>query len=140
MYFILQPEVAGGLGELTVVDRSKHPPVVTKLHYEFEGWLGDEILESFPCFIVTAELRKALETCAVTGCNFHGATISASPEFHEMYPNRRLPAFDWLKVYGTAGKDDFGLTTDGRLVISNAALAILQRFRMEHCAISHWKG
>ena len=34
---------------------TRHPgrvAAVHKLHYEFEGWLGDELLESTPCFIV----------------------------------------------------------------------------------------
>jgi hypothetical protein len=43
-YFYVEPEVAGGLGERTVMDRSTHPPVVKRLHYQLEGWLGDAIL------------------------------------------------------------------------------------------------
>ncbi|APF85630.1 hypothetical protein HI806_01945 [Ralstonia solanacearum] len=52
-YFFLEPEVAGALGENTVLDASTHPPRVEKLHFEFSGWLGDAILESFPCVIAT---------------------------------------------------------------------------------------
>ena len=44
-YHIVEPEVAGGVGPHTVMDRRAHPPVVTKLHYEFEVWLGDELLK-----------------------------------------------------------------------------------------------
>jgi hypothetical protein len=52
-YFQIAPEVAGGWGRNTVMDRSIHPPHVTKLHFEFDGWLGDVLLESFPCYIIT---------------------------------------------------------------------------------------
>jgi hypothetical protein len=140
MYYILEPEVAGGLGELTVMDSSKHPPEVTKLHYEFEGWLGDEILETFPCYIVTSEVRDALEKQPVTGCSFEEATISILPVFREIYSDRYLPSFRWLKVHGTAGKDDIGLAADGRIVVSDAALAVLRRFRLDHCEVSEWQG
>ena len=36
-YFYIQPEVAGGLGKNTVMDRSVHPPIVSRLHYEFRA-------------------------------------------------------------------------------------------------------
>jgi hypothetical protein len=31
-YHSIEPEVAGGLGANTIMDRTVHPPVVTKLH------------------------------------------------------------------------------------------------------------
>lgn len=40
-YFYLEPEVSGGLGDDAIMDTGVHPPVVTRLHYEFDGWLGD---------------------------------------------------------------------------------------------------
>lgn len=43
-YFYIEPEVAGGLGRNTVMNRAVHPPVVSKLHYHFDGWLGDVLL------------------------------------------------------------------------------------------------
>jgi hypothetical protein len=36
-YFYIQPEVAGGLGKNTVMDRSVHPPIVSRLHHEFKS-------------------------------------------------------------------------------------------------------
>ncbi len=50
-YYQLEPEVAGGFGEQSVIDRSSGKMVVRKLHYEFDGWLGDVLLESYLCFI-----------------------------------------------------------------------------------------
>jgi hypothetical protein len=31
------------------------------LHHRFEGWLGDELLETFPCFLVSSAMAAALE-------------------------------------------------------------------------------
>ena len=60
MYKYIEPEVAGGLGNETIIDKNYHPPIVKKLHYEFNGWLGDDILESFPCFIVSERLKNEI--------------------------------------------------------------------------------
>ena len=63
-YFILEPEIAGGWGERTVADTGIFPPTVTALHYRFDGWRGDELLESFPCFIVTDRFAVLAEHTA----------------------------------------------------------------------------
>ena len=65
-YYIIEPEVAGGLGLNSNIDRTTFPPIVEKLHFVFEGWLGDPILESFPCFIVTDRLARKMEEAGLT--------------------------------------------------------------------------
>ena len=70
MFHTLEPEVAGGFGEQTILDNSTHPPDVKWLHYVLDGWLGDDILESFPCYIVTERLRRTPQPqnlCAMSG-------------------------------------------------------------------------
>jgi hypothetical protein len=66
-HFQLEPEVAGGWGANTEADTSKHPPVVSRLHYEFSGWLGDCLLESFPCFIATNAVIDSLSNVGISG-------------------------------------------------------------------------
>ena len=61
MYYFIEPEVAGGWGGNTIADTSVHPPKISKLHYQFDGWLGDDLLESFPCFIVSESLKHESE-------------------------------------------------------------------------------
>ncbi len=51
-YYVVEPEVAGGCGPHSVVDQQHGRPKVLRLHYVFEGWLGDDLLESTPCFII----------------------------------------------------------------------------------------
>lgn len=124
--FYVEPEVAGGLGPNTVMDRSTHPPVVHKLHYEFDGWLGDELLETFPAFIVTDNMRSRIEAAGLTGTDFAPVEVSLSETFRELHPGRELPPFHWLKLVGQAGHDDFGAAPDGRLIVSERALKLLQ--------------
>ncbi len=75
-YFELEPEVVGGWGDSTDADVSVHPPRVKKLHYRFDGWLGDVLLESFPCFIITVAAAAALEEVKLTGYRLAPVKIS----------------------------------------------------------------
>jgi hypothetical protein len=125
-YHVLEPEVAGGLGPNTLMDRSVHPPIVSQLHYVFDGWLGDELLESFPCYLVTEELADRIRSRQLTGVEFGNVEVSVSPKFREIKGRQDLPAFRWLKPVGVAGKDDFGIGSDSRLVVSDEALAAIR--------------
>lgn len=134
-YVYIEPEVAGGLGDHTVMDRSVHPPIVSKLHYQMEGWLGDALLESFPVFIVTEQAKQGLLASGLTGAIFADAEVTTTGNFRELYPEREVPAFDWLKPEGEAGHDDFGTASDGRLVVSERALDVLRKFGAAHALV-----
>jgi hypothetical protein len=131
-FITIEPEVAGGWGSGTVADTSIHPPLVTRLHYEFQGWLGDDLLESFPCFIVTDRLACALGQAQLSGFTFDRVEVSTSQEFDVRYPSRRLPKFHWLRVTGRPGVDDLGIGSDHRLVASAEAIKVLARFNVQH--------
>lgn len=118
MFFYIEPEVAGGLGSATIMDGSVHPPVVSELNLNFEGWLGDELLEAFPCFVVTKRVEQAILESSLTGVNFSSLLITFSGNFTEMNSCLQVPEFSWMKVIGMAGVDDFGLAEDLRLVVS----------------------
>jgi hypothetical protein len=126
-YFYIEPEVAGSLGRNTIMDCDVHPPVVSKLHYHFDGWLGGVLLESFPCFIVTEVAKQRIQEAGLTGTRFEEVEVTASEQFQEFYPNRRLPKFVWLRVQGKAAQEDFGTAEDGRLVVSEKSLQILRQ-------------
>ncbi|WP_231570837.1 hypothetical protein [Vibrio jasicida] len=58
--YLIEPEVPGGFGKNTLGRFDVHPPIVEKLHLEFDGWQGDDLLEAFPCFLVSEHLATAL--------------------------------------------------------------------------------
>ncbi len=134
-YWQLEPEIAGELGEGTVMDTSVHPQIVSMLVYEFSGWLGDCLLESFPAFIITQEAAGEPSEWGATGAVFDEVKIVLGDVFQELYPDRSLPSFFWLKPTGTAGKDDFGLSEGHELVVSDGALDILKGCTLNHCDI-----
>lgn len=134
-YFYLEPEVSGGLGDNTVMDTSVHPPIVTRLHYEFDGWLGDVAVTSFPCYLVTGAVKAKFLTAGFSGATFDKVEVTTSELFEEMQPDLELPPFVWLKVDGKAGHDDFGLAEDHRLVVSERVLDALRPLGISHALI-----
>jgi hypothetical protein len=135
-YFIIEPEIAGELGEETEMDTSNHPPVVNKLHYRFSGWLGDALIATFPCFAVTESLADAISENGFTGVKFVGMQSTVSDEFSEMHPNVKLPKFKWMQITGKRGFDDFGLSNDYRLVVSEKAHMVLQNAGINNAVTS----
>ena len=141
-FYVIEPEVAGGWGENTIVaDSSVHPPRVTKLHYKFDGWLGDVLLESFPCYIVTEAAKENIKAMAATGVKFDEVEISTSDEFDDVSPGLQLPRFAWLQVAGKAGQDDFGIAPapDFRLVISQRVLDLLKSMGVSNASIKEFE-
>jgi hypothetical protein len=138
-YYYLEPEVAGGWGKNTVFDRIPgRPTVVHKLHYEFQGWLRDELLESTPCFIVSERVAREIEKTELTGATFDEVEVTTSEQFRELNPNRQLPKFVWLKVDGKAGQDDLGTARDGRLVVSERALEIFREVGVTQASVTEF--
>lgn len=134
-FFYIEPEVAGGLGEHTVMDVSIHPPMVSRLHLQFDGWLGDVLLESFPCFVVTVRAADALVAAGLSGFELGPVETTTSDTFGRLYPDRLLPALAWLKPTGAAGRDDFGLAPDGRLMTSKRATELLRTLGVDNALI-----
>ena len=109
-YHTVEPEVAGGWGANTAFTRMPGQSVVVhKLHYEFEGWLGDDLIESTPCYIVSEGMAEQLRKAGLTGFVLDDVEITTSENFRETYAGRELPKFLWLKVGGVPGQDDLGI-------------------------------
>lgn len=135
-YYKIDPEVAGGWGPNTVISTlSGGEKVVTRLQYVFDGWLGDEIVEGSQCFVVTESLAITLESLSLSGFTLKGVEVMTSDLYRELYPDRPLPRCLWLSVGRRPGRDDLGLDADGRLVVSEKALAALRSHRLQHCDI-----
>ena len=139
MYKYIEPEVAGELGNETILDNTTHPPLVKKLHFLFQGWLGDDFIECFPIYIVTERLFNEIETSKLTGVIFDEVKVTTSDEFKSMYPHVQLPTFIWMKVIGETNNADFSIATDLRLLISEKALDVLRKFKIADAIISDFK-
>jgi hypothetical protein len=135
-YYRLEPEVAGGIGDRTVLDRSGPRLKATSLHYEFDDWLGDDLLASSPVFVATRRLADDIKLKSLTGVSLSNMETSRSITFETLNPGRQLPEFVWLKIDGKPGRDDFGIAGDGKLIVSAKALAVLRAFNLNHCDVA----
>jgi hypothetical protein len=133
-FYELDPEVAGGWGAGTLADRSVYPPVVMQLTYEFSGWLGDDLVTSFPVYIVTERLRNALASSRLTGFAFDAVTVTTNEEFEEVGAPE-LPSWSWLRLTGHPYVDDAAAGHLGQLTVSEGLLALLREFQVDHCDV-----
>lgn len=151
--FLLHPEVAGGWGPETEYQNEEDVaagradvPVIGRFQYEFEGWLGDELLEAFPCFIVTASLADAMVGARLTGIELEEVEVLKSQTFEDLYPGRALPEFRRLNPLGRLQTDsdgsasgwsghDLSLNQLAELVVTETALATLRAHRLSHCDV-----
>ena len=142
-FYSLKPEVPGHFGKQAIFDdRFARPPQVIKLHYEFDGWLGDDLVTVILTYAGTARLAGKLQNLvpAVTGLSFDMMTVTKSDEYREwgdLQP-QLLPDFVWFKIDGQPGVDDFGLA-DSRLIVSERILRVLQSLNLNHCEIGEYK-
>ncbi len=140
-YFTLHPEVAASdFGQHTIVDYTVHPAIVSRLHYEFDGWTGDDLLKFTSCFLVTSRLATALGSEHLSGYRLKDVEISTSDVFKGLQPDVVLPPFKWLYITGKPGVDDFGTTTrQGWLVVSEKAMRVLKTGNMNHCKVEPYR-
>lgn len=140
IYYYLEPEVSGGFGENIILDASVHPPLVARLHYEFDGWLGDSMVASFPCYLVTEDVAEKILKSEFSGVTFDKVEVTTSELFEEMQPDQKLPPFVWLKVNGGGGRDDFGIAKDLRLVVSERVLDALKPLGISNALIEPFEA
>jgi hypothetical protein len=138
MYKYLEPEVAGEIGTDTILDNSVHPPIVTFLHFHFTGWLGDDILETFPCFIMSERLKNSIEEKKIKGISFDFVKVTKSDDFVMTSINEHLPTFYWAKMNGSFGIDDFVIAKDFRLLVSDKAYEVICEFNITNALIEDY--
>jgi hypothetical protein len=138
-FFELQPEMPGDLGPSTTGDLIARPPKVEHLEFEFNVWPEDCLVEAISTYIVTNALKKHLLGARPTGATFGHVKITKSGFFQDVYPNERLPAFSWLVITGRRGKDDFGMSSRGNLVVSERVLNLIKKFGLRNCEIEDYE-
>jgi hypothetical protein len=137
-YFTLEPEWAGNFGPATTGDLTTRPPRIDKFNFEFDIWPCDPLLEAICAFIVTDPLKERLIEAHASGIAFGDVEITKSGIYLDVHGERPLPAFSWLQITGRAGKDDFGLSSSRRLVVSERMMNLLNTFELKYCDISEY--
>lgn len=143
-YYYIWPEVPG-TGPPSYTDESE----IDVLQFEFDGWLGDDLLNSTEWYLASDGLADRLTSSELTGYEIADAAVTKSDKFERIHPDRELPEFHWFKVHGEPGADDFGIgdvyadDVDGPvelLVISEPALEVLKEGTLNHAEIGSYEG
>jgi hypothetical protein len=127
-YNIIQPEVVVGIGENTEFEE-KTPPFLTlkKLHINLEDWLGDDLMECHPAYIVTETLKIGLENSNFSGFTFQNMEVTKDEYFDNNYQQKKsLPIFYWMKVDGKKDVDDLFIGDAKSLLINEDLLKYLK--------------
>lgn len=96
-YIKVEPEVIVGMGEHTVIDNSIYPPKVQNLHINLEDWMGDNLMENFPVYIITERLKKGLQATDFKGFKINNLELTTDEYFFEHYQlKKEIPKFYWL--------------------------------------------
>lgn len=146
-FFAISPEAAGQLGNSCVHGDIKERPVqIIEADFEFQFYPHDDLLDGFYTYACAQPLAEALKTSGLTGFTIEPLRVSFEERFYqwaELHKGEELPEFQWLKVVGRAGIDDFGLLpgpVEMPLIVSERALRILKQFRLTHCEIETYTG
>ena len=110
------------------------------LHYELDAWMGDDLVQTFPCYLATEKLQANLAAIHPTGLKFAAAEVTTSETFRELHPETAVPRLVWLQISGVQGKDDFGLTGNARIVVSDRVLRVMQTTRLNYCDVEDFTG
>jgi hypothetical protein len=130
MFIKINPECCGKFGRKTLHDGelTDRPPHIYRLHYEFDKPPTSELLQINCVFIGSADLVgkiRALDPRA-TGVFFEEAITTTTPEYRQSFPNQEPGEYKWFKINGVARVDDFGLTPEKDLVVSDRVLSLLK--------------
>lgn len=125
-YRRLKPDAPGQLGSKTVLDNTVHPPRIDNFQFIFDDWFGDDLIECFPCFLITERLVNKLQETSLKGYVVKDVEIEFSPLFYDLNGNKKVPAFKWLYINGLPG-DDFFIDEEKCLMVSANAYELIKR-------------
>jgi hypothetical protein len=134
--FELEPEVPGSPGPDTVWDTTVVPPRLSNVSLEFDGWLGDDLVETYPIYAVTDRLRAALEGADVTGVAFEEMSVSKSDQFQEFFPERALGRWSRMFITGSPVVGDAWMSEKSTLIVSPRFWLVLSQFNLENCEVA----
>jgi hypothetical protein len=121
---VLEPLVAGELGDATILDTSTHPPIPIRVQYVLDEPSDEDIIESFPVYLVSNALGAALEAAELSGFRLADAETLPSDNYKDLWPDVPHKAYRWLQVLGPPTADCW-IGDDLMLVVSDRMYAVI---------------
>jgi hypothetical protein len=137
--FVLEPMVAGQLGDGTDLDPTTHPPKIAAVKFVLDGPETDDLIESFPVILVSESLAGRLTDAHLEGFELAEADVVPSVEYREIYGEAPHKAYRWLRVVGDPTSDCW-LADDHRLCVSDRMMRVLEEGDLSNCDIEALSG
>ena len=134
MPYQLEPQVAGELGDDTVMDVSVHPPLVSRVAYELDQPDNDDLIQSFPVYLVERSMADQLVRAGLTGFDLAAAVVRPGEEYEAEYQGKAHKDYVWLRVHGT-NQHDCWIDHTLMLCVSDAMMAVLKSGQLEGCDV-----
>ena len=110
--------------------------MVHVLEYVLDLPDADDLIQSFPVFLVSEDLGAQIKLARLTGCVLAPARISRSADYREVYGNAPHRSYLWLKVDGTSQQTDIWLDSKFRLCASGRAFKVLEQANLSGCQVT----
>ena len=135
MPYRLEPQVAGQLGESTELDPSRHPPTVTAVEYVLDSPDADDLIESFPVFLVSERLAARIGAAGLGGFRLEEARVRPSDEYLAGYGDVAHGQYRWLRIAKPQPGADAWLDDAHRLCVSDRLMEVLRSHRLDRCGV-----
>ena len=103
MPFALEPLVAGELGEGTRLDATTHPPEIEAAEYVLDAPTEEDLIESFPVFLVSESIGDRLTDTQLRGFTLEETRVIPSREYVEVYGRSQEVPVVTVEVEQTRG-------------------------------------
>lgn len=137
MPYVLEPLVAGELGEGTVLDTSTHPPIARSVEYVLDVPIIEDLIESFPVFLVSEKLSLKLSEANLKGFSLDEARVIPSEGYRDGYGDAPHPYYRWLRLQSVPAPDCW-LDSAHRLCVSETMMAVLSKVNIDGCNVTRF--
>jgi hypothetical protein len=105
---------------------------VGNVEYLLDGPQVDDLIESFPVFLVSDRLASHLLSSDLSGFTLEVARVRPSHEYLAVYGEAAHPSFMRLRVVGDEGADMW-LDSNQSLCVSDGFMAAIRGFDLSRC-------
>ena len=131
-YIKIEPEVIVGLGDRSDIDFSSKFAKINHLHISLEDWLGDDLVECYPAFFVTNDLKIGMEKEHFTGFEIKSFELTFDEGYEDNSTIDIKPNFWWLEVTYQKG-DDIYIDENKVLNVTESLYQFLQKYNLKQC-------
>ena len=139
MPYSIDPQVAGELGDGTVLDSTVHPPSVSQVEFILDYPETDDIVQSFPVYLVTSQLAARIEQAEMVGIVLADAIVRPSEEYVAAFGDAPHRSYRWLQPVIVDAADAW-IDSSLQLCVSDRMMSVLEGAVLSDCVATEIDG